>query len=392
VFRVQRLREVAAEGGGEGTTYLALTEQQLSEGAVSPRLAEFCCYYSNRMSYAEVARLVERMTGRRRCLLSGQSIQRLVISKAASVSERWAEEVVAGKEEEAPVPLVVQEEVDFYDAQADEVLLMADAIQVKRQKAKRGGPQQQQQQQQQQPVPKQEERVRVSTDVWLLERAQGDGSFEAITAGIGEEDGTEVVSAEERVRWCLRTEYGERLGRPEEPLPIVAIADGAKAIRSSLESIFGRSVPMILDWYHLKKKVGELMSMVAKDKQEKERHLEVLLGRLWRGQVQESVRYILMEVEARNEEKKEALVGYLEKHRGEIIDYERRSKRAGKTIGSGRVEKGVDQAIGARKKKKGMSWSEVGSKALGILKVVEMNQCWEELWFSEEKEEEEAAA
>jgi hypothetical protein len=333
------------------------------------------------------------MTGRRRCLLSGQSIQRLVISKAASVSERWAEEVVAGKEEEAPVPLVVQEEVDFYDAQADEVLLMADAIQVKRQKAKRGGPQQQQQQQQQQqPVPKQEERVRVSTDVWLLERAQGDGSFEAITAGIGEEDGTEVVSAEERVRWCLRTEYGERLGRPEEPLPIVAIADGAKAIRSSLESIFGRSVPMILDWYHLKKKVGELMSMVAKDKQEKERHLEVLLGRLWRGQVQESVRYILMEVEARNEEKKEALVGYLEKHRGEIIDYERRSKRAGKTIGSGRVEKGVDQAIGARQKKKGMSWSEVGSKALGILKVVEMNQCWEELWFSEEKEEEEAAA
>jgi hypothetical protein len=30
---------------------------------------------------------------------------------------------------------VVEEEVDFYDAQAEEVLLMADAIQVKRQKA-----------------------------------------------------------------------------------------------------------------------------------------------------------------------------------------------------------------------------------------------------------------
>jgi hypothetical protein len=378
-------REIAEEEGGEEETssYLALTEQ-LSEGALSPRLAEFCAYYSNRMSYAEVARLVERMTGQR-SLLSEQSIQRLVIGKAASVSERWAEEVAVGeaREEQAPPPvaLVVEEEVDFYDAQGEEVLLMADAIQVKRQKAQRYGGQQQQQQQ----VSKQEKRARVSTDLWLVERAQGGGgSFEAITAGIGE-NGEEVVSAEEQVRWCLRAEYGEHLGRREEPLPIVAIADGAKAIRCSLESIFGQSVPMILDWYHLKKKLGELMSMVAKNKAEKERHLEVLLGRLWRGEVQESVRYIRTELRARNEEKKEALAGYLEKHRGEIIDYERR-KRAGKTIGSGRMEKGVDRAIGARQKKKGMSWSEAGSKALGILKVVEMNQHWEELWFSEQQE------
>ena len=358
-------------GGGEETTYLALSEQQLSEGALSPRLAEFCAYYSNRMSYAEVARLAERMTGRH-SLLSEQSIRRLVIGKAASVSERWAEEV--GEAAPAPVALV-KEEVDFYDAQAEEVLVMADAIQVKRQKAKRGGQQQHQHQHQHQ----QQERVRVNTDVWLVERARGSGSFEAITAGISESGG-EVLSAEEQVRWRLRTEYGEC----EEPLPIVAIADGAKAIRSSLESIFGRSVPMILDWYHLKKKVGEFMSMAAKNKVEKERHLREILGRLWGGQAGEAVRYLRTEVAARNEEKKRALVSYLEKHRGEIIDYERR-KRAGKTIGSGRMEKGVDQAIGVRQKKKGMSWSEVGSRGLGILKVVEMNQRWEELWFPKQE-------
>ncbi len=126
------------------------------------------------------------------------------------------------------------------------------------------------------------------------------------------------------------------------------------------------------------------MSMVAKNKVEKERDLEVLVGQLWGGQVEEAIRYLTEEVEARNEEKKEALVGYLEKHRSEIIDYERR-KRAGKTIGSGRMEKGVDRAIGMRQKKKGMSWSEVGSKALGILKVVEMNEGWEELWFPKQQ-------
>lgn len=45
--------------------------------------------------------------------------------------------------------------------------------------------------------------------------------------------------------------------------------------------------------------------------------------------------------------------GYLEKHQHEIINYERRSG-AGKTIGSGRVEKGVDLAVGRRQKNKGM--------------------------------------
>jgi len=74
----------------------------------------------------------------------------------------------------------------------------------------------------------------------------------------------------------------------------------------------------------------------------------------------------------------------LEKHRREIIDYERR-QQAGKSIGSGRMEKAVDQVIGSRQKKKGMSWSQKGSKALAILKTVELNHQWEKLWLPEEK-------
>ena len=49
--------------------------------------------------------------------------------------------------------------------------------------------------------------------------------------------------------------------------------------------------------------------------------------------------------------------------------------------GSGRVEKAVDLVIGNRQKRKGMSWSPLGSKALAILKVVELNGEWQQFWF-----------
>ncbi len=49
----------------------------------------------------------------------------------------------------------------------------------------------------------------------------------------------------------------------------------------------------------------------------------------------------------------------------------------------GRVEKAVDLVIGYRQKRKGMSWSSLGSKALAILKVVELNGEWQQFWFPE---------
>jgi len=101
------------------------------------------------------------------------------------------------------------------------------------------------------------------------------------------------------------------------------------------------------------------------------------------GRTDTALVYLQTAVRPKNTKQLEALVTYLEKHQAEIIDYGRR-QRAGKPIGSGRMEKGVDQVIGARQKHKGMSWSPTGSKALGILKVVELNQQWEQLWFPQQ--------
>lgn len=50
--------------GQERTNYWELT-QQLESGYISPRLQELCGYYSNRMSYEQVAKLIETVSGSR---------------------------------------------------------------------------------------------------------------------------------------------------------------------------------------------------------------------------------------------------------------------------------------------------------------------------------------
>ena len=121
------------------------------------------------------------------------------------------------------------------------------------------------------------------------------------------------------------------------------------------------------------------MSMIAHNKQEKSEHLKFLFYHLWRGATEQVIDYLAHHVQAKNLKVLEELKGYILRHKDEIINYERR-KAAGKTIGSGRVEKAVDRVVGYRQKKKGMSWSRRGSHALALLKVMELNGNWHKLW------------
>ena len=57
-----------------------------------------------------------------------------------------------------------------------------------------------------------------------------------------------------------------------------------------------------------------------------------------------------------------------------------RRQQAGKTIGSGRMEKGVDQVVGMRQKDRGMSWSKRGSYALAMLTAYAANGHGDHLW------------
>jgi len=78
------------------------------------------------------------------------------------------------------------------------------------------------------------------------------------------------------------------------------------------------------------------MSMIAVDKVEKLTHLKFLI--LNSGRPGNCCFGLSQEVRVRNPEKWSELIGYLEKHQSEIINYNRR-RLVGKTIGSGRMEK-----------------------------------------------------
>ncbi len=213
----------------------------------------------------------------------------------------------------------------------------------------------------------------IITDIVIWQKATA--KFEYIAAPINA-NGEDLLSLASVTKAKILQQYGSQMSPPY----LVAITDGARTISHRLLTIFGLEVMIILDWYHLGQKFRELMSMIATNKLEKAKHLKFLFSQLSQGNTAIALEYLKPQVQARNLDKWQELIGYLEKHQQEIINYKPRSK-AGRTIGSGRVEKKVDLTVGLRHKNKGISWSRLGSRALSLLKVVELNGQWQQLWF-----------
>ena len=113
--------------------------------------------------------------------------------------------------------------------------------------------------------------------------------------------------------------------------------------------------------------------MIAINKEGKELHINRLKDFLWLGNAAEAMIYLDNMTHVKNTSKHKELPDYLEKHQHEIIDYSLRQS-VGKTIGSGRCEKGNDLVVAHRQKKKGMSWSRAGSSALAIVKTDMINK------------------
>ena len=228
-FALQRLSIEACEGSSFDFT------GQCLERYTSQRLKEFSAYYSNRLSYEEVESLIERQTGEK--LLSDQKIGQIVVAKAVCVSEQLRQEVQSVLD--AVQMPVINPRVDIDDPNQTEILLLEEAIQVKEQKQTR------------EKCPSQDGAratgSRVSTDVMML---KADGGFHYLTAGIDAQGEPTVPLAD-----IVRAKIAEEYGTTQAVLNIVAITDGAQAIRSRFVAIFGMAITLILDWYHLEKKV-----------------------------------------------------------------------------------------------------------------------------------------
>ena len=324
---------------GKSCNYFDLTSQ-LTTGNISQGLQELVAYYSNRLSYQEVEDLLERISGEK--LLSDQKIWQIVVNKALLISKKWQSEIEEIKQEIPIAPTV-----DIYDPLTEEILLFDDGIGVKKQKAHRlrlGLKTEQEETRSKKPdvvgiesdSPQQKQkRKTVITDVVLLQQPRG--SFEYLTNPINHQ-GKSVITLEEIVKHKLKSYYKDY----DYPLPIVAITDGASNIRKRLIKLSSQGITLILDWYHLCKKLRELLSMISRNKAEKTEHSKFLFFNLWQGKTNEVLSYLKTQIKTRNQQKLDELITYITKHESEIINYELR-RQTGKTIGSGPMEKRVDE-------------------------------------------------
>ena len=97
-------------------------------------LREFIGYYSNRLTYKELEKIIKRVTGER--LISDQEIWEVVTKKAIAISSEIEDEINR-------INSIMTEEVkiastvDIYDSEAKEILLFDDGISVREQKENR---------------------------------------------------------------------------------------------------------------------------------------------------------------------------------------------------------------------------------------------------------------
>lgn len=307
-------------------------------------------------SYTKSRQALSEVTGE--SLLCRQTLCNWVKKTADRIDKLITEQVA--ETAEIPMPPLAAK-IDLYDPKTLELQIFEDGILVKAQKPTH----------EKQGEPRKDKPYQFCQSYFGLVPLP-DGRYQFV---MGSSDDTVSLSD------CLRSFVCRHWSASSEPLPLVAITDGARDLRKDLHSAFGE-ITVLLDWYHLRKKTCECASMLVSTKEARTELKKKLLKLLYHGQVPEALQ-VLADLPIRNAMMHNKLITYLTNHAHEIIDYERRSK-AQKTIGSGRMEKGVDQVIGQRQKDRGMSWSKRGSYALGQLTAYRANGQWGQLWTTSE--------
>lgn len=167
---------------------------------------------------------------------------------------------------------------------------------------------------------------------------------------------------------------------------LVFLVDGAEDIRNGIIKFFSwRSYTVILDWFHIRKKFRERLSMAIKGKKVKKEILKNSIGLVWLGKVKEAIEYLrnIAEENIKNQEELDKLIAYLERNKKFIPCYALR-KKLRLPNSSNRVEKANDLIVAQRQKCNGMSWSKVGSPALAKLTTLFLNG-ENENWFVNRK-------
>jgi hypothetical protein len=172
--------------------------------------------------------------------LSDQRIFNIVDEYAQSVKLQQEEQI---KSCESVDYKCIAEYVDIYDNESKEVIFLSDGVCVGEQKRLRDSV-------------KKEGKQRTTTDIMMLQTSLSDKhSYKTIIAS----EGIDTVK-------LVQSEILLAYGQDHKSLPIVAISDGARSIKNENKDIFGQNLVHILDWYHLRTKVHQLMSQIATSK------------------------------------------------------------------------------------------------------------------------------
>ena len=153
--------------------------------------------------------------------------------------------------------------------------------------------------------------------------------------------------------------------------------DGHKTLNETILKCFSwyKNIGIILDWYHLKKKCKEQLSLGLKGRVFRNRVLEQLLPLLWHGLTDKAVA-LIKETDSsqiKHTDAMEKLIEYLNRNKPYIPCYAIR-KELGLRNSSSIGEKMNDLVVSARQKHNGMSWSKPGSVALASITALKRNR------------------
>ena len=163
---------------------------------------------------------------------------------------------------------------------------------------------------------------------------------------------------------------------------VTFVCDGARWLRefaqAQLQRLPRREV--ILDWYHLVKKVKDRLSRMGGSRSAKKTLRQGVVGALWRGEVDAALEQLEQyRATAKNPKALNELQDYLRARREWLPHYQERRKQQ-QYIGSGHVEKLNDRLVARRQKNHGMHWNLVTSEALARLKALQLNHEWDAYW------------
>ena len=157
--------------------------------------------------------------------------------------------------------------------------------------------------------------------------------------------------------------------------PLVFFCDGARTIHDEIKEQFKfTKYKIILDYYHLSKKVKEFFSMAFNGKEISKKMHNEIMKLLWVGDVKAALAFMehVDKSKVKDQNRLTQLADYLKRVRDCIPNYALR-KELGLRNGSGVVEKVNDLLVAKRQKHNGMSWSKPGSVGLASVTCAKEN-------------------